>query len=394
MKSKIELPEMGCYCERNSFFNEEYRLIIEPDKCGAEIVVPFEAEGIPITGICFADREMLGRTKLSKLTVHAPVRDIQDIDYLFGRSHAEKLELVIDKDNPYLRVYDDVLYSGDCLIHTLDMRKSSYDILPGTRVIDSFAFSSCDISRIDLPESVTEISWGVFMNCRALTEVVFPNSLKTIERFAFFCSGLKSAVIPKSVTVIGETVFNDCGRIEIFDNLLMPCRDFNRCRSGYELIVRSSESGEELYRIFMPNDRGFYVSLRNSLKKCGRFDFELYDEMALDKDRNQILCNAREAMIPAAMTRLSCPVELSEAAKEKYLGYLYENREFLFNSMLNVCGVAELEFVAEIGLITEDNIFRLIDRAAELNRTELTAFLLDLKNRRFPDATPPLPSID
>lgn len=74
-----------------------------------------------------------------------------------------------------------------------------------------------------IPDGVTAISTGAFVNCKDLTEITIPNSVVEIETSAFGrCTGLTEVVIPNSVTHIGFYAFSDCENltsIVISDNV-------------------------------------------------------------------------------------------------------------------------------------------------------------------------------
>ena len=74
--------------------------------------------------------------------------------------------------------------------------------------IGSWAFSWCrGLTSVNIPETVTSIGTQAF-NFTGITEIVFPNSLESIEGFAFqACGGLTSMFVPKSVTFIDPTAF-------------------------------------------------------------------------------------------------------------------------------------------------------------------------------------------
>lgn len=71
---------------------------------------------------------------------------------------------------------------------------------------------------IEFDAEITTIGYEAFIECRKLTGIVLPNSLKTIGNGAFWgCSGLTSIAIPNSVTSIGNGAFGGCGALVSFD---------------------------------------------------------------------------------------------------------------------------------------------------------------------------------
>ncbi len=68
----------------------------------------------------------------------------------------------------------------------------------------------CNISKIVIPDGVTEIEDYAFEQCRALTSVIFSSTVKVIGTSAFSsCSELTSVEIPSSVTEIGDFAFGN-----------------------------------------------------------------------------------------------------------------------------------------------------------------------------------------
>lgn len=74
------------------------------------------------------------------------------------------------------------------------------------------AFADCvNLTSINLPSGITEISYGAFENCKNLTNLVIPNSVTKISAQAF-CGAekLTFSSLPASVTEIGELAFFGC----------------------------------------------------------------------------------------------------------------------------------------------------------------------------------------
>jgi hypothetical protein len=106
-------------------------------------------------------------------------------------------------------VLDPDLYSGDIVIpDTVTYEGKAY--IPET--IESHAFYDCrGMTSISLPNSVKEFGEWAFGNCDQLTSFAFPESLTHIGNCAFSgCRGLIDITIPNSVTGIGFAVFTDC----------------------------------------------------------------------------------------------------------------------------------------------------------------------------------------
>lgn len=78
-----------------------------------------------------------------------------------------------------------------------------------------FAYSG--LKEISIPEGVRIIEKYAFFRCSGLTNITIPDSVTNIERGAFSgCTGLRSITIPDSVTSIGIDAFTDCNE-KIFE---------------------------------------------------------------------------------------------------------------------------------------------------------------------------------
>jgi len=62
-----------------------------------------------------------------------------------------------------------------------------------------------------VPDNVTTIGYGAFINCSNLKNIEISDGVTTIGKEAFYnCDNLKTIRIPNSVTVIGENTFQYC----------------------------------------------------------------------------------------------------------------------------------------------------------------------------------------
>ena len=87
--------------------------------------------------------------------------------------------------------------------------------------IESDAFEEgSDLTRIEIPNTVTYIGRRAFFNCYGLTHIDIPNSVTDIRFRAFAgCTGLTDITLPASLTSIGDEAFRDCTSLT---NLTIP----------------------------------------------------------------------------------------------------------------------------------------------------------------------------
>lgn len=81
-----------------------------------------------------------------------------------------------------------------------------------------------EITTLEIPDGITEISAGLFYGCAGIKEVKIPSSLKKIGSHAFAnCSGLTSIIIPNNVTqFVNNTTFKNCNSLTYVE---LHCKD-------------------------------------------------------------------------------------------------------------------------------------------------------------------------
>ena len=107
--------------------------------------------------------------------------------------------------------------------------------------IEGGAFLECELlTSISLPANLTQIEIETFYNCKSLTEILLPSGITKIDKFAFsnctsltscnipvglttleseaflYSTSLKSIVLPKSVTRVGQYAFHECPLEEVY----------------------------------------------------------------------------------------------------------------------------------------------------------------------------------
>ncbi len=120
-------------------------------------------------------------------------------------------------------------------------------------------------SEIVIPEGITEIGEGVFMDCVQLEKVTLPSTLKVIGVGAFKdCTNLKEINIPYGVTTISERAFENCTSVymvlpdtvtTIGDGAFAGCTQFDGTFKPSEII-----DGTEEFTIIRPVDSTFITT--------------------------------------------------------------------------------------------------------------------------------------
>lgn len=82
--------------------------------------------------------------------------------------------------------------------------------------IGSDAFRNCSkLESVNIPSAVTEIGKGAFAFCEVFKEINIPNGVTVIHDETFYyCRSLKEVIIPDSVRSIGVCAFCECGSLE------------------------------------------------------------------------------------------------------------------------------------------------------------------------------------
>ncbi len=77
------------------------------------------------------------------------------------------------------------------------------------KTIKTHAFDSCGMQEVSIPASVSTLESAAFYGCKALKKLALPEGLKTISRQLFTYSGVQAVYIPASVTSIEAYASHD-----------------------------------------------------------------------------------------------------------------------------------------------------------------------------------------
>ncbi|MDE6731525.1 MAG: leucine-rich repeat domain-containing protein [Oscillospiraceae bacterium] len=214
----------------------------------------------------------------------------------------------------------------------------------------SFAYSK-HIKRVKIPGSVREVLFNAFYNIPTLEEVELSEGLELISNYAFARTGLKSVKLPKSLKELYWGAFEDCAELERAEFGGAPKIQMHIFRGCPKLppetvaigLVRSTDITTPVFPndLFRMTDRSYTTSF-----DCFRPDvFEL-----LAKNNCFQKCD---------------------------LKHLF--RRITDESKAGLFPIAEQHGMLESAALVD----LLIEYSAENGKTEITAFLLDYKNRKF-----------
>lgn len=71
-----------------------------------------------------------------------------------------------------------------------------------------------EIKTVVIKKGVTSISNNAFKNCKNMTKVTIPSSVKSIGRTSFYGTGIKSLKVPAKVKKIGWNAFGNCRKLK------------------------------------------------------------------------------------------------------------------------------------------------------------------------------------
>jgi hypothetical protein len=209
-----------------------------PKDQSGDLSVPAAIEGLPVTkihrfafsGCCrllsvtlpegleeIGDWAFAGCAVLESVSLPASLKTLGEGAFLScGRLQSFSLA----EPNPDFQVLDGVLFDETLTLLAAfpQGRGGVYSVPAGVTAIGAHAFQGCALSRVNLPDELTEIGPRAFKNCASLTAPSLPSGLRVIGTRAFHrCPNLASIRIPAKVESIGQGAFASCPRLETIE---------------------------------------------------------------------------------------------------------------------------------------------------------------------------------
>ena len=160
---------------------------------------------------------------------------------------------------------------------------------PVVSILD-YAFREANVKSVKLPDTVTFIGEGAFINCEKLEGISIPLGVKEIKKDTFSgCVSLKNINLSGGVTLIGGSAFFSCDSLEKINLGGVTEVEFGAFRDCRKLSsVTLTESLETIgENAFFGCNSLKEISLPSSVKYIG-YDafFECYSLQKIDVDKN------------------------------------------------------------------------------------------------------------
>lgn len=241
----------------------------------------------------------------------------------------------------------------------------------GVTSIGNWAFKCRGgLRSIRIPYGVTSIGCGAFFECESLQSITIPDSVTSIDNSTFAgCTSIQSITIPNSITSIGDRVFEGCTSLQ---SVTLPYgvkrieeKTFLNCVCLVKIVFRTKD-----FQVSVDLNAGYGFSDDKKRSRLERF----YNDPTLGKfNKLKETCLKN----PIALLRFFGHNE------DEYRGYIKRNVVEIACSSIDEKQYKLINMILTAGFVTKNNIDKLINHSAERKQTEITALLMEYKNKHF-----------
>ncbi|MBR4396075.1 MAG: leucine-rich repeat domain-containing protein [Eubacteriaceae bacterium] len=284
------------------------------------------------------------------------------------------VDLFVSPDNPCLASADGVLFNRDMttLVKCPVKKEGEYKVPSGVINIGERAFEgAARLTEIILPKGLVAIGRRAFESCLRLKEIKLPGSVRTIGAAAFMnCGNLTDIEVPEGVELIDFSTFENCRDIvyiSLPDSVrTIEDRTFRYCD---KLTTLRIPNGLERARaIFSEDGYGGVCKLLPSLT---------YGHIP----HQSLASYGKEDQVTLARIYLEEPEKYDDEDKAEYMRYAVMYTKEVLESIIDRKDAPAMFGAISMGLVSSRRVTRLINKAIEAGLTEITAMLLEHKNR-------------
>lgn len=179
-----------------------------------EIPSQVEIEGTKYNVVALTDTAFKNCDLIKTLVIPSTVKNIGKniVDYCFALTDFE-----VQPGGNY-KAEEGILFTADGkeLVSCPSGKGGEYVVPASVQKIHASAFASCkNLSKITLPEGLTEVEDYTFYECWGLADIVFPKSLESIGKYAFDGTILQFLNFDKNLKRIGDHAFDRSSMVEV-----------------------------------------------------------------------------------------------------------------------------------------------------------------------------------
>lgn len=175
---------------------------------------------LPDSLVSIGSEAFMGCTSLENPTIPKNVTEI-GVNAFADCTAITRLD-VSDENESYTSV-DGVIFTKDkkeLVMYPAGRQNEEYKIPNGTEIIREKAFSyNPNLTRVDIPKSVTEIGSYAFYFCDALQNAEFSaeSGARSIGDYAFYGCKIRSIYLPYGIETVGKSAFKNCDTLTYID---------------------------------------------------------------------------------------------------------------------------------------------------------------------------------
>lgn len=164
-------------------------------------------------------------TRLERAILHSPEMTLGDNAFKYCSSlnyvriEGDLTDLSSSSTTNYIRDQSSVFYSAGA-----NTNEFTIEFANGVTKIPAYLcatydggdnLSQCHVTKVIIPDSVTEIRDGAFYNCKNLVDITISNNIKTIGKKAFYNAKFTEVTIGSRIESIGDNAFDSVDNLTI-----------------------------------------------------------------------------------------------------------------------------------------------------------------------------------